>query len=241
MFTIAKELHEQGALTLLIIEHETEEALYADRLVVMKDGEIAAQGKPGDILRDVPFTDAAGIMPLQIPKYFFELKLCEREELPLFPKEGAEFFRRNGLVLEQSRYKWLLEGDRARERHYGKTIVKAEGVTHVYPDGNRAVDDVGLEIREREFVAILGHNGSGKTTLVKHFNGLLQPTSGKVMVCGKSTAEHSIYEIGKEIGYVFQNPDHQIFAADRLRGGRVQSEDQGMPGGGALRQGARGA
>ncbi len=212
VFTIAKELHESGVLTLVIIEHETEEALHADRLVVMKDGEIAAQGKPGDILRDVPFTDGAGIMPLQIPKYFFELKLREREELPLLPKEGAEFFRRKGLVLEQSRYKWLLEGDRAREKHYGKTIIKAEGVTHVYPDGNKAVDDVGLEIREREFVAILGHNGSGKTTLVKHFNGLLLPTSGKVTVCGKSTEEHSIYEIGKEIGYVFQNPDHQIFA-----------------------------
>ena len=71
----------------------------------------AANRAAGDILRDVPFTDGVGIMPLQIPKYFFELKLCEREELPLLPKDGAEFFRRKGLVLEQSRYKWLIEGE----------------------------------------------------------------------------------------------------------------------------------
>ena len=65
---------------------------------------------------------------------------------------------------------------------------------------------------KHKVLVITGGPGVGKTTLVKHFNGLLQPTAGKVTVCGKDTAEHSIFEIGKEIGYVFQNPDHQIFA-----------------------------
>jgi energy-coupling factor transport system ATP-binding protein len=212
IFNIAKELHESREFTLIIIEHETEEALHADRLVIMKDGEILMQGKPEDILKDIRFTDEVGIMSLQIPKYFCEILSCERSDLPLKPAEGLEFFRRKGLTFDEKCYGDLCSRDDERERNYGETVISARGLSHVYPNGNRAVDGISLDIREREFIAILGHNGSGKTTLVKHFNGLLLPTEGDVTICGKNTREHSIFEIGKEIGYVFQNPDHQIFA-----------------------------
>ncbi|PKL26400.1 MAG: cobalt ABC transporter ATP-binding protein [Spirochaetae bacterium HGW-Spirochaetae-3] len=212
IFNIAKELHEDSEFTLIIIEHETEEALNADRLVIMKEGRIVAQGKPADVLRDVAFTDEVGIMSLQIPKLLSELGACGRDDLPMLPAEGAEFFARKGLFLDRERFREMLDRDEARERGYGDTIVAVDRLSHVYPNGNKAVDDISLVIREREFIAILGHNGSGKTTLVKHLNGLLSPSSGSVTICGKNTAEHSIFEIGKEIGYVFQNPDHQIFA-----------------------------
>jgi energy-coupling factor transport system ATP-binding protein len=69
-----------------------------------------------------------------------------------------------------------------------------------------------LGIREGEFIAILGQNGSGKTTLAKHFNGLLKPTSGRALVQGRPSTEHSHRELARLVGYVFQNPDHQIFA-----------------------------
>ena len=59
---------------------------------------------------------------------------------------------------------------------------------------------------------ILGQNGSGKTTLVKHFNGILKPTRGEVIVYGMDTRTASIAELAKKVGYVFQNPDHQIFS-----------------------------
>ena len=62
-------------------------------------------------------------------------------------------------------------------------------------------------------MAVLGQNGSGKTTLVKHFNGLLQPTRGRVLVNGRDTAQHPIGQLARSVGYVFQNPDYQLFSA----------------------------
>jgi cobalt transport protein ATP-binding subunit len=73
----------------------------------------------------------------------------------------------------------------------------------------RSVD---LRIEQGEFVALIGQNGAGKTTLAKHFNGLLKPTSGRVRVMGRDTRGAPVADMAREVGYVYQNPDHQIFA-----------------------------
>ena len=80
-------------------------------------------------------------------------------------------------------------------------------------DVNRAVDHVNLDIRQGDFVAILGHNGSGKSTFAKTLNGILLPTEGTVLISGMDTADDShLLDIRKNVGMVFQNPDHQIIA-----------------------------
>ena len=94
-----------------------------------------------------------------------------------------------------------------------KPIIQIEHLCYQYPTrDNFAVNDVSLTIQPGEFVAIIGQNGSGKTTLIKHFNGLLKPTSGRVIVDGNVTTDLSTSVLAKFVGYVFQNPDHQIFA-----------------------------
>ena len=110
-------------------------------------------------------------------------------------------------------------------------IIKAINLAFEYirrdEEGNvegilRAVDGVNLDIREGEFVAILGHNGSGKSTLAKHLNALLYPTEGTVWVDGKDTANQAdIWNIRQSAGMVFQNPDNQII-------GQVVEEDVGF-------------
>lgn len=83
----------------------------------------------------------------------------------------------------------------------------------VYPTGNVvALDEVDLTIDHGEIVGIIGQNGSGKTTLTKLFNGLLKPSSGSVVVNGVDTAGKSVQEMAPHVGYVFQNPNHQLFA-----------------------------
>jgi energy-coupling factor transport system ATP-binding protein len=83
----------------------------------------------------------------------------------------------------------------------------------VYPTGHVvALDEVDLTIEHGEIVGIIGQNGSGKTTLTKLFNGLLKPTSGSVIVNGVDTAGKSVQEMAAHVGYVFQNPNHQLFA-----------------------------
>ncbi len=78
--------------------------------------------------------------------------------------------------------------------------------------GQDVLQGVGLRISQGEFVALIGQNGAGKTTLAKHFNGLLKPTTGTVRVLGTDTQRASIAELARAVGYVYQNPDHQIFA-----------------------------
>lgn len=97
-------------------------------------------------------------------------------------------------------------------------MIEIEGLVHVYPDGTRAVDGVDLRIEDGERVAIVGQNGSGKSTLVRHFNGLLRPTAGRVLLDGEDTAGRRVAHLAAKVGLVFQDPDRQIFA------GRVRAE-----------------
>lgn len=93
-----------------------------------------------------------------------------------------------------------------------KTVIRVEEAGYAYPGGVRALRSVSLEVVEGEFIALMGHNGSGKTTLAKLMNGLLKPTEGRVLVGGRDTRSLSVAECARTVGYVFQNPEHQIFA-----------------------------
>ncbi|MCV0404169.1 MAG: energy-coupling factor ABC transporter ATP-binding protein [Chloroflexi bacterium] len=91
--------------------------------------------------------------------------------------------------------------------------LRVERLVHVYREsGVRALDGIDLEIRAGERVALVGQNGSGKTTLVRHLNGLLRPTEGRVLVDGHDAGSMTVAQLAARIGLVFQDPDRQIFA-----------------------------
>jgi energy-coupling factor transport system ATP-binding protein len=98
------------------------------------------------------------------------------------------------------------------------TTLTLDGVGFVYPDGTRALSDVDLTIDPGDLVAIIGQNGSGKSTLVRHLDGLLRPTEGRVLHDGVDIAGERVAALAARVGIVFQNPDRQIFA------GKVRSE-----------------
>lgn len=107
---------------------------------------------------------------------------------------------------------------RQEAKHSGKVrsvtespLLEVIGLTQDYEGEHLALDDVNLAIWPGEFVAIIGENGAGKSTLVKHFNGLLRPTRGDVLLEGQSIEGKSVDQLARDVGYVFQNPDHQIF------------------------------
>jgi energy-coupling factor transport system ATP-binding protein len=103
--------------------------------------------------------------------------------------------------------------------HAGETVIVAvEGLVHVYAGETRALDGVDLAIRRGERVAIVGQNGSGKSTLVRHFNGLLRPTEGRVLVDGADATGQRVAHLAATVGLAFQDPDRQIFA------GKVRNE-----------------
>jgi len=112
-----------------------------------------------------------------------------------------------------------------------ETIIETQNLIYEYKtldeEGNetgvnRAIDEVNLDIKRGDFIAILGHNGSGKSTLAKHINGMLFPTGGTVWVDGiNTTSEEKLWDVRQRAGMVFQNPDNQII-------GQLVEEDVGF-------------
>ncbi len=104
----------------------------------------------------------------------------------------------------------MLQQNPSNER--AEVAVTFENVDFTHPNGSVALRNVSLEIRKGELLAILGSNGAGKTTLVRHMNGLLKPTHGRVTVFGKDTKNETSASLSRKVGIVFQNPNNQLFA-----------------------------
>jgi energy-coupling factor transport system ATP-binding protein len=91
-------------------------------------------------------------------------------------------------------------------------MIEVKDVHFTYQNDVEALKGICLTIEEGEFVAIMGQNGAGKTTLVKHLNGLLKPSTGQVFVDGVDTKKVSVATLSRNVGFVFQNPDNQLFS-----------------------------
>jgi len=194
--------------TLLIAEHETGDALDAGSLAVLREGALAFDGEPEQLFADPERCRELGILPLQMPELFARLDL---EARPLTPDDAVRSLQQNGWSLGEAE---CARAQREKEGQAGDALIEVEGVSFTYPQARGpALDDVTLTIAEGEFVVVLGENGSGKSTLARHLNGLLSPTSGSVRVAGRDTRETPVQQMAAQVGYLFQNPDHQIFAA----------------------------
>jgi energy-coupling factor transport system ATP-binding protein len=90
-------------------------------------------------------------------------------------------------------------------------FIQVQNLDFTYPDGTKALEAINVSIDIGEFIALIGQNGSGKTTLSKLLNGLYKPSSGEVIVNGLNSKTTPIVQMVRRVGYVFQNPDHQLF------------------------------
>jgi energy-coupling factor transport system ATP-binding protein len=207
------ELSRMEKKTMIIVEHKMEELLpLVDRLIVMNDGKIVLQGEVKELLENVEYMEKIGLKPPQVTLLASKLrKYVNIKELPLTLDDAVDVFNKvlSG-ILKEKKMKIKPQAPYVSDRRKSKEIIRVEDLWYVYPEGVTALRGINLSIYEGEFVAIIGQNGSGKTTLVKHFNGLLKPTKGNVIVYGVNTKNASISELAKKVGYVFQNPDHQL-------------------------------
>jgi len=93
--------------------------------------------------------------------------------------------------------------------------IQIENLTYIYMKGTpfekKALDNISLSIGDNEFVGIIGHTGCGKSTLIQHFNGLLKPSSGKIIIDGAEVTNKGLKELREKVGLVFQYPEHQLF------------------------------
>jgi energy-coupling factor transport system ATP-binding protein len=204
VLAIARRLREEKR-THLIVDYDPENGEKADQIWLMREGRIAAQGAPGEILVDISALKSCGVKVPALVELFAEMGWPGK---PLNVKEAMALIQEHNLArrreLEPLRTSPPVSG--------GPFVLEMEDLVYFYPAHRiEALRGINMGIREGEFVALIGQNGSGKTTLAKHFNSLLKPSSGRVLLRGKATTDYRQKEISRLVGYVFQNPDHQIF------------------------------
>jgi energy-coupling factor transport system ATP-binding protein len=205
VLSVAESIREEGRM-LLIVDHEPETAVTADQVWLIREGQVVSQGPPSEILVDGATMESCGIKTLPMVELFHSMNWPGN---PLTVETAIELIQKHRFTQRRRRQANMVPSDQSK----GGPILKAEELRYTYPTYSvEALRGIDLFIQEGEFIAILGQNGSGKTTLAKHFNGLLKPTSGRMWVQNKPTAEVSHRELARRVGYVFQNPDHQIFA-----------------------------
>lgn len=194
----------QRQKTLVIVEHSLEEVLpWVDRVLVMDGGRIVRNGTVEEVLAegDIPRVFTRPELVRLADKFGLDLKTYSAE------KFYAELNARKPLgVIE------VTDHPPAQSARSTTPLIEFQNVHYSYKGQNAALRGVNLTIHEGELVAVLGRNGSGKTTLVRHIIGLLQPAQGRVMVSGRDVAETPTHELTQEIGFCFQNPNHQLVA-----------------------------
>ena len=215
--------------TLIIAEHETELAPDADTLTVLQDGRVAYDGPPGELLCDPQRTKQVGLRPLDVPSLFEALG---RPERPLRVEDAAALLRGEQMdeaAWQETSTPWMAQAYGEQSLDLGRPTISVQGVRYVYPGEVEALRTISFDIYGGEFVAILGENGSGKTTLARHLNGLLKPTEGMVLVDGVDSTDTTPAELSSRIGYLFQDPDHQIFAESVYEEVAFGPRSLGMP------------
>lgn len=205
VLALAQDLRRAGR-TLLIVAPDPEMALEADQVWLMKEGEIIAQGPPAEIFNDLSRLGGCGVKLPSFPALFQALGWPGR---PLRLEQALSLISDHTLIKKWDRN----SQSRVSEPTPGSLFIQAQELVYRYPfSEDKVLKGVDLTIYEGEFIALLGQNGSGKTTLAKHLNGLLKPAEGSLLIAGKPIGAYSHKDLARKVGYVFQNPDHQIFA-----------------------------
>lgn len=210
---ILSELKNEIDTTFLVIEHDLNDLLeFADRVIIMHEGEILYNGKPVDIFYDKFYElDEIGIrIPdhIRLAKYLLESGHALKDN-PLSKEVVFEWAKT--LTMEK---KLVLPNIVSKQyrKEQPEQVACIKNVDFEYNGTKRRIlHDVCMDIKKGEFLAIVGHNGCGKSTLMKNIIGLLHPCGGSISINSNDTKKTRIEDLILDIGYVFQNPDNQLF------------------------------
>lgn len=203
IYNVLHDLHKNG-MSIVLVEHDTEQvAEHAERVVVLHNGHIVHEGTPKEVFSRVDTLKELGIQVPEVAEFTYELhKRGLIHEVCVTLKEALSLV---------PHIKNFHPDTHHPEPKKTDPVLEVKNLQFSYQD-TPVITGVDLTIYRGEIVAIVGQNGSGKTTLVKHFNGLLRPDTGNIFVNKESITNKSVAEMAHTVGYVFQNPDHQIFA-----------------------------
>jgi energy-coupling factor transport system ATP-binding protein len=203
-----------AGVAVVLVEHEILAAEVADRMVLLSLGTVVASGPSATLLRDTDTLARCGVRPRDLDVVARRLAI----DHPLTSVDQAEALLRARGYAAGATSPGRADGQRSAAASDGDAapadpLLEVVNVRFAYGDAAPALDGVSLALRDGEFVALIGPNGSGKTTLAKHLNGLLAAQHGNVRLGGRDLRTLRLGDVAREVGFVFQDPDHQLFCA----------------------------
>lgn len=207
-------------ITVVLIEQDPELiAKYSSKVAIMSKGEVVAYGTAKEVFAQIDLCDRVGVSPPEMVKLYALLKK-ENIELSTLPLTSEEMFKEIAKIFNISEtndkdpYEKKIQYS-VFKRNDIRPLYEFENLVHTYntPGGPfNALDGIDLNIYPGDYITLIGTNGAGKTTLTKHINNILEPTKGTVKLNGENIKGRSVSDFLSEVGYCFQNPDHQIFS-----------------------------
>jgi energy-coupling factor transport system ATP-binding protein len=225
IWRLAAALRDEG-MAILAIEKNLDQVLgHADRLIVLDRGRVCFDGPPREIVAEHgrELLDTLGVWLPQTAELatIVAARTGHRpKSIPFTAAEARDAFAEYEIRVPPVVVSTPVSSEVPATPIEPPPVLLMRLVTYRYPNGPLALDGINVSIGADEVVAICGPNGSGKSTLVKHFVGLLKPTSGEVEVLGRPTVDLGVRDIARRVGFVFQDPEHQFVkdtVADELR------------------------
>jgi energy-coupling factor transport system ATP-binding protein len=203
IYEVAKNLMEQKVIrSLVLVDHHLEKvAAFADRVIVMKDGNVIMDGPASHVLSEVEMLNQLGLHPPDTAAIYSRIQPDSKP----YPMNLEDALRKMPKVSEARPPPEPKYND-------GEPAVEVEDLWFGYQKGEWVIKGVNLVVRKGELLGLIGQNGSGKTTLAQLVAGILKPSRGKIVVFGRDMTSFGVMIRGRDIGYIFQNPDYQIFS-----------------------------
>lgn len=231
IFGLCDRLNRELGTTILIVSHEMELlARHAQRLLLMNEGRIVLDAPTRQALKQHEAFREAGVRLPQVTQFALALDsrldwptlpLTEEEALPTVRQAMAGAVRLEGALIEP-----VSGPDQAVDP---TPLIQINGVRFAYREPVTVLHDVNLAFNRGEFTAIIGNNGSGKSTLMKLILGLLKPSAGRVLIDGSDTRQAKVSELARKIGFIFQDPNDQLFSNSVVDEIRFGLENLGLP------------
>jgi len=210
ILNLVKRLNEEMGFTVIMIEQRLERCLHlADRVLIMEKGGIAYDGNAREVARSAIKSGMPFVPP--VARFFAGLEV---PSVPLTVKDGRKMLRSfisNKNHGEEKQDVLRHGGGLSTHAPEQKSAVRLKNLWFTYPGGQEVLKDVNIDIKEGEFVAILGENGAGKSTMLRQLTGLLRPDRGTVEVLGKDVGRNGYKEIRRHTAYLSQNPNDYLF------------------------------
>ena len=206
MLELVQKLHREKNITVIMVTHKISEALMADRVYILDNSKIVAEGTPEDVFTDVE----------RLKKYGLEIPVRMKLEAGIPVDICSEYKKKHLQISQDAGVSADHIGDSGNSlSNLRRCIVELQNVSYSYMNGNeeyKALSDINLKIYEGQVVSVIGQTGSGKSTLLQMINKLIAPQSGHVYLYETDVQRvRNIKDIRRRIGYVFQFPESQLF------------------------------